>query len=116
MEAWLLADSGAIARFLKVPRSAVPANPDAEADPTRTIVRLARRSTSLKVRKALAPKPGISAQVGPLYETKIIEFAREHWGLDRACERSRSLAKARARLGELAAKWQEYVSAGPSGR
>ncbi len=113
MEAWLLADSESIARFLKVPRNAVPANPDADADPTRTIVNLARRSTSAKVQKALVPKPGISAQVGPLYEAKIIEFARDYWSLDRACQNSASLARARTRLRELAEKWDRYVNLGP---
>ena len=112
MESWVLADAAAISDFLRIPRSAVPTDPDAEDDPTRTIVDLARRSRSRTIEKALVPRAGTSTAVGPLYEAKMIEFTRERWDLDRACQRSRSLARARERLREMAREWARYVVGG----
>ena len=86
--------------------------PDKEVDPTRTIVQLARGSRSSEVRRAFVPEPGSSAQVGVLYEAKIIEFAIEHWNLKRAARRSRSLRRARERLCALAGEWDRYVRNG----
>ena len=109
MESWLLADAVAFSDFLRIPRSAVPADPDGEDDPTRTIVDLARRSRSRTIAKALVPRVGTSTAVGPLYEAKMIEFGRERWDLDRACQRSLSLVRARKRLQEMSRKWGRYV-------
>jgi hypothetical protein len=112
LEAWLLADAQGIAHFLAVPASAVPIDPDAEEDPTKTLVELARRSRRKTIQRALVPKPGTSTAVGPLYEAKIIEFGQQHWSLERACERSGSLRSTRQRLGELAARWMAYTTTG----
>jgi hypothetical protein len=109
LEAWLLADAHGMAGFLRVDEGLLPRDPDAERDPTETLVRLARRSGSSALRKALIPKPGSSVTVGPLYEAKIIEFAERHWELARACERSASLRRARAALRSMAAKWSRHV-------
>jgi len=109
VEAWLMADAQGLATFLHVPERRVPADPDAEADPTRTLVNLARGSTRQSIRKAIVPKPGGSAQVGPLYEATIIEFAASHWSLDRACERSPSLERTRRALERLARRWERQV-------
>lgn len=65
VESWLLADAPAISAFLGIATREVPANPDLEDDPTRTLVNLARRSPRASVRRSLVPKPGRHAQVGP---------------------------------------------------
>jgi hypothetical protein len=109
VEAWLLADGGAIARYLKVPVSKVPRDPDSLPDPTRTIVNLARQSTKPAIVREMTPKQGAAAVVGPLYETRLIEFATNHWDLDRASKRSRSLLRARDRLRTMAEGWKRHV-------
>ena len=112
LEAWLLADSIALAHFLGVSEPWIPQDPDAEPDPTATMVRLARRSKRRGIKRAMVPVPGMSAQVGPLFEARIIEFGREHWSLDRACARSGSLRRARTAMRKLGREWTAYVVGG----
>lgn len=109
LEAWLLADTEGVAEFFKVSPSQIPLDPDREADPTQSLVNLVRRSRSSALRKAMIPKPGGHAAVGPLYEAKIIEFGELHWDLDRACQRSESLRRAREALRALARRWLTHV-------
>jgi len=94
IEAWLLADAQAIARFLRVSHKVVPADPEHLPQPKRVLVDLAGRSSSREVRDAMQPRAGSGRAVGPLYASKIIEFARDHWSVARAATRSDSLARA----------------------
>jgi hypothetical protein len=98
-----------MAEYLGVPEGALPSDPDAERDPTVTLVNLARRSGRGAIRKRLVPKPGASAQVGPGYEAAVIEFGTEYWSLERAARRSDSLRRARAALKELGRRWRTHV-------
>jgi hypothetical protein len=109
VEAWLLADTSAIAEFFHVAEGEVPLDPDLEKDPTVSLVNLARRSTRSAIRKAMVPAEGADAQVGRLYEATLIEFATEHWSLARACKRSDSLKRARAALRKMGARWRHVT-------
>jgi hypothetical protein len=91
-EAWLLADHDRIARFLRVPGTAIAGQPENLADPKGEIVRLAARSRSRAIRDDMIPFPGSSARVGPGYTNRIIEFARDLWHPRAAARRSPSLA------------------------
>lgn len=112
MESWLMADSQAMAGFLSVNRAWIPIDPDAEKDPTRTLVSLAKRSRKRDLQRAMVPRAGQSVAVGPAYEAKLIEFATNHWELDRACLQSASLRRARAAIKELGAHWRQYCAKG----
>lgn len=112
LEAWLLADREGIAQFLAVPSSLVPRAPDEEPDPTLSLISLARRSKRRAIERALVPRPGDSAQVGPGYEAAIIDFGSNHWDLERACVCSPSLRKARSALHALSKRWHAFI-AGP---
>lgn len=112
IESWLLADVEALARFLRVDARHFPREPDRERDPTQTLVNLARQSPRTEIRKSFVPPAGGNTPVGPLYEAKIIEFASRHWNLDRACQRSPSLKRARASLRDLASAWEAHVRNG----
>lgn len=114
IESWLLADHEAVASFFRVRASRIPPSPDAEADPTEALVNLSRTSRRARVRKAMVPSRGGHAAVGPLYEATIIEFARDHWSVERASLRSPSLAAARRALKRLGAKWREHIEGGPT--
>lgn len=109
IESWLLADTEAMAEWLGLPEASLPLDPDAEPDPTLTLVSLARRSTRATVRKRLVPKQGASAQVGPLYETTIFDFGMNHWSPERASRKSDSLRRTRAALKALNRKWRAYT-------
>lgn len=92
MEAWLIADPGALSTFLSVPSSQIPANPDDLADPKREIVRLAQLSTKVSIRRDMVPRAGSGASVGPGYGARIMHFVAERWRPAVAATRSPSLA------------------------
>ena len=94
VEAWLLADAHGLARFLRVPEATIPTEPEKLARPKRALVDLSARSSSREMREAMQPRPGSGREVGPLFPSKVIEFAREHWSVARAAKRSDSLARA----------------------
>lgn len=117
LEAWLLADVEGLASFLRVPVNRLPGAPELEPDPTRTLINIARHSRSRAIQKAFVPPRGSSAQVGPLYEASLIEFAANYWNLERAVARSDSLRRTRSALRALAGRWLKYVEGGnPSDR
>jgi hypothetical protein len=78
-EAWLLADREAIADYLSAPLGAVPERPEDLDRPKRGLVHLAQRSRRRAIRDDMAPASGTSAQVGPGYTSRLIEFASQHW-------------------------------------
>jgi hypothetical protein len=101
LESWLIADSGGIARLLKVSAKLVPSVPDDLADPKAGLLEIARRSRSGRVRKEFLPEPG-GARVGPAYTARLLEFVGGEWDPHQASLRSpslRSLVKYLARVG-----------------
>lgn len=103
IEAWLLADRVAVAGYLGVRVNRVPNDPDALADPKRSLVNLARRSRRRAIREDMVPEPGVTATVGPGYVARISEFAREYWRPNVARTISASLDDCLVRVAELAA-------------
>ena len=93
LESWLLADRQAMARFLKVPISALPISPDGEIHAKRALVDIARRSTSKTIRDALLPDDS-GGVVGPDYTATISKFIEQHWRVSVARKTSPSLEKA----------------------
>lgn len=105
VEAWLLGDRERAARFLRVRQSSIPAVPELIADPKRTLVDIARTSSSADVRADIVPRPGSGRSVGEAYSARLIEFvvAPEGWRSAAAVERCDSLARAKRALDEFAA-------------
>lgn len=93
LESWLLADRQAMAGFLKVPISALPINPDSKAHPKRTLVDIARKSTSKNIRNALIPDDS-GGVVGSDYAATMSKFIEQHWRVAVARKHSPSLEKA----------------------
>ncbi len=101
IEAWLLADRERIATFLGVAVSRVPPDPEAEPDPKRTVVDLARRARRREIREDMAPRPGSGRTVGPAYTSRLIEFASHAtagWRSEIAAKRADSLRRCLMRL------------------
>ncbi len=98
VEAWLLADRHGIADFLQVALNKVPQVPEAEIDPKRALLNLARKSRSRRLARELVPENGSAARIGPLYNARLSEFVNESWNIERACELAPSLARAVTRL------------------
>jgi hypothetical protein len=93
VEAWLLADSARIQRFLQIPEGRVPADPDRLTDAKQTVVNLARISTNREIREDLVPRRGTTGRVGPAYPARLVEFAARHWRPKMAARRSSSLRR-----------------------
>lgn len=105
VESWLLADAQRIGKFLGVPLSRVPTNPDTLPDPKLTLINLARRSRSRALREDMAPRPESGRTVGPAYVSRLIEFATDMtdgWRTRTAAQASPSLRGCTNRLSLLA--------------
>jgi len=94
VEAWLIADRTGIAKFLHIDVSKVPHSPEAEEDPKRTLVNLARKSRKRRLAQEIVPETGSSASIGPLYNVHFVNFVNSEWDITSACQCAPSLAKA----------------------
>jgi hypothetical protein len=97
LESWFLADDS-MADFLRISGALLPRNPDTETNPKRTLVNLARRSRSARLRSDLVPEEESSGIVGKGYTPRMIEFIERHWRPNRAQHRSESLCRALAAI------------------
>ena len=98
VESWIMADRRGIAKFLSIPLSRIPADTDVITHPKEFLVSLARLSKKTQVRADIVPKPGATSKVGPGYNSRIGEFVRTHWNIQRASAVSNSLKRTLARL------------------
>ncbi len=98
VEAWLLADRSGIANFLSVAKNKVPQYPEAEVDPKRTLINLARKSRRQRLAMELVPEMGSSASIGPLYNARLSEFVTLSWDVECARMASPSLDRTLSRL------------------
>jgi hypothetical protein len=101
VESWLLADRERLAGFLGVSHVGVPLQPEAEIDPKRTVVDIARRSKRRAIREDLVPRPGSGRSEGPGYASRMIEFVLDRkrgWRPEVAAGRSDSLRRCLAAL------------------
>ena len=101
LEAWVLASRAELARFLRVPLTRVPENPDLVVDPKGTLVNLARSSSSSKIREMFVPRLDSSASVGIGYVEGLSAFMADYWDLDSARSSSESLSRFVTRSTEL---------------
>jgi hypothetical protein len=111
VEAWLLADRESIARFLSVPQSRVPNDPESENNPKQVMVNLAAQSRRKDIRNDMVPRRGSGRDVGPAYTSRLIEFVDTSevlWRPEIAANRSDSLRRSIECLTRLIA--QEAVA------
>ena len=99
VESWVMADRCAIAKFLEISLDEIPHRTDTILEPKEFLVSLARKSRSSKLRKALVPGKGKQTlSIGPEYNTRLSEFVRDYWDLERAASVSPSLKRTIDRL------------------
>ncbi|MCC5840713.1 MAG: hypothetical protein JJT96_11360 [Opitutales bacterium] len=99
VEAWLLADREAMARFLKCRISVVPTEPETLPDPKARLIQLAQQAPR-KIRNGLTPTG--TSSIGPEYNDLLESYIAQDWSIDRAATQAPSLARARRRVAELA--------------
>lgn len=94
IEAWLMADPGTLARYLRVARDRIPGDPEALANAKTEMVDLARRSSKRAIREDMVPRPGSGRPVGPAYSSRLMEYVQRHWRPSVAAQRADSLRRA----------------------
>ena len=99
-ESWLLADHVAM-RQLFGPRGRLPLDPDVLPEPKSSLLKLAGLAAR-DVRNDLVVRRGAIASQGIGYNARLSLFVQTTWSPERAAQRSKSLSRARERLGELA--------------
>ena len=105
IEAWLLADRERLAEFLSVRVALIPRDPEMLADPKHTLVAIARKSRRKVIREDMVPRPRSYREVGPAYNSRLIQFVsdeRSGWRPDVAAESSESLKRCLHQLERLA--------------
>lgn len=100
LEAWLLADAEAVAKYFSVPRSAVPRDPEDLDRPKDALVQLCRSSRRRAVRVGMVPPPGTRGP-GPEHTAFVSRFCREAWRPDTAAAAAPSLRRALQEIDRL---------------
>ena len=104
IEAWLLADRMRIAEFLAVDSRKVPTDVEAIPDPKHAVLQLARSSRRKGIRQDMVPRRGGGREVGPAYNSRLIQFVndrRRGWRPEVAAQSSESLRRCVRCLGRL---------------
>ncbi|MDU0345257.1 hypothetical protein RWH44_06025 [Microbacterium sp. KSW2-29] len=98
-EAWLLADREMFASYFAVPIAKIPTDPELVPHAKRTLLSLV--ATSSKSRDVRRDMVVGSDETGPLFVSRINEFAATMWRPAVAGESSESLSRAIARIAAL---------------
>ena len=101
VEAWLLADREGISEFLDIALNKIPRYPEEEQDPKLTLINLSRKSRRRRLAIEMTPEVGSSAQIGPLYNQRLIEYVNDKWDINRAKALSNSLDRIVNRLDQF---------------
>lgn len=98
-EAWLLADRERFAEFFGVRTALVPSGVDSLQNAKATVLHLCSRSRSKVLRADMVTEGG---KTGPLYVSRVNEFAEQVWRVGVAAVESESLDRALVALRALA--------------
>ena len=98
-EAWLLADRKGFASFFQVEESQIPKHPESLQNAKQTVLALCAGSRSRLLRREMVA-PGV--KLGPLYTTRVNEFASKGWDVESAAAGSESLRRAIDRISRIA--------------
>lgn len=99
IESWVLADHIALRKLIGS-KGTLPVQPDNLPDPKQHLLKLAKQAPR-RIREDLVKESGAVASQGMGYNVRLTEWVRSDWSPERAAERSPSLQRTRARLGEI---------------
>ncbi|MCC7171861.1 MAG: hypothetical protein IT459_15555 [Planctomycetes bacterium] len=95
VEAWLLADRDACARWIGVAAKDIARDVESLADAKDHLVSLAAKSKHRGFKNGFVPQASAaSARVGPRYTAEVERFVRTRWDPERAARHSESLSRA----------------------
>ncbi len=106
VEAWLLADREAFAKFLGIAINLIPVDIDGIPDPKQCLINLARKSNKRDLRKGIVPEQNSTAKIGKDYNGQLIPFVRTHWQVATAQLNSPSLQRAMSALITFQPTWE----------
>lgn len=106
VEAWVMADREALAKFLGITINLIPANVDEILDPKQLLINLARRSKKRDLREGIVPEQNSTAKIGKDYNGQLIPFVRTHWQVATAQLNSPSLQRAMKALITFQPTWE----------
>ena len=92
VEAWLLADRDAIARFLNISVANFPRTPDDLDDPKQELLNIIRRRGHRSLCQDMLPSR--TAHVGARYNQRLCKYVVDKWKPERAALNSPSLQRA----------------------
>jgi len=92
VEAWLLADRDALARFLRISVDNFSRTPDDLDDPKQELLNIIRRKGRRSLRRDMLPSG--TAHVGARYNRRLCEYVVDKWKPERAALNSPSLQRA----------------------
>ncbi len=105
IESWLLADFESLAKTFDLRASAKSRFDDRTQHPKMTMLDLLAESKSMAVRRAMVRvSPNGAKESGALYNSNLASYVDAHWRPKSAAKNSSSLAKALARVEELASR------------
>jgi hypothetical protein len=107
LESWILADAGAVSRFLRIKRKSVPTDPDSLDDPKLTLLTLAASSPNEAIKADMVQAPGTCAKEGPGYVSRVRELVTKLWSPHVARGRSDSLDRCLQSLESLHEFWED---------
>ena len=106
VEAWVMGDAVAFARFLGVRRARIPDAPESLGDPKRELVNIARFSTKRDIRADIVPLPNSTAPVGRNYNARLGQFVVSAWRPNVARQAVDSLDRAICALETFQPTWR----------
>jgi hypothetical protein len=100
IESWLLADRENFAKFFAVNKNLIPAEPDKELDPKKTVISLASKSRKRNIKEAIMPIDEY-ASIGPGYNMEFRNYVKNYWNINNARRHSPSLERAMRALEKI---------------
>ena len=97
-EGWLMADPQSFSQYFKVTAKKVPVDTELLPHAKRNLLALCKNSRSRDIRSDVVRPDG---GAGPLYVSRINEFAEDYWDIATASQNSPSLKRALIRLADL---------------
>ena len=97
-EGWLMADPQSFSQYFKITANKVPVDTELLPHAKHSLLALCKKSRSRDIRGDIVRPDG---STGPLYVSRINEFAENYWDIATAAQNSPSLNRALVRLAEL---------------
>jgi hypothetical protein len=91
IEAWLFADRVNFSKFLGVPLSRIPSDPEGIINPKDYLINLARGSSKKVIKGDIPPDLRSTAKIGKNYNGRLAKLVNEGWDIDIARVNSKSL-------------------------